>query len=47
MTDDKITVENVNHPGQTSRVDRTKYEAMNARVEMALPKTAPNPIPSP
>lgn len=25
---DKITVENVNHPGQTTRVDAGKYQAM-------------------
>lgn len=41
MPDDKIIVENVNHPGRTSRVDRVKYEAMKKAVEAALPKTTP------
>lgn len=28
MSDDKVEVENVNVPGQVTRVDRAKYEAM-------------------
>ena len=34
---DKVTVENVNHPGKTERVDRAKYEAMRAALLPALP----------
>ena len=39
--DDKITVENVNHPGRTSRVDRAKYEAMKQAMLKVLPSDAP------
>ncbi len=39
--EDKITVENVNHPGKTSRVDRAKYAAMKAAMLAVLPATAP------
>ncbi len=36
---DKITVENVNHPGKPSRVDAAKYLAMREAVETVLSKT--------
>ena len=39
--DDKITVENVNHPGRTSRVDRAKYEAMKQAMMKVMPSDAP------
>lgn len=38
---DKIEVENVNHPGKTSRVDAAKYAAMLAAFEAALPRCSP------
>lgn len=41
MTDDKITVENVNHPGYTERVNRAKYEAMRDALLKALPTDPP------
>lgn len=41
LLDSKIIVENVNHPGKTSRVDRVKYEAMKIAVIAALPAAAP------
>ncbi|NBB14781.1 hypothetical protein GVN21_05310 [Caulobacter sp. SLTY] len=34
---EKVEVENVNHPGKTERVDRAKYEAMRAAMLAALP----------
>jgi hypothetical protein len=37
----KTGVENVNHPGKTSRVDTAKYEAMKAALLKALPATPP------
>ena len=37
----RVTVENVNHPGVTSRVEGTKYEAVKKAVLKALPRTAP------
>ena len=40
-SDDKIEVENVNTPGRVTRVDRAKYEAMNAAIKSALPQSAP------
>ncbi|MEM9579956.1 MAG: hypothetical protein AAF891_04655 [Pseudomonadota bacterium] len=41
MTDDKVTVENVNTPGQTTRVDAAKYHDMRS----ALMKVAPDAPP--
>ncbi len=38
---DKVTVENVNHPGKTERVDRAKYEAMRAALLPVLPTDPP------
>ncbi|WP_439625466.1 DUF6958 family protein [Shinella sp.] len=38
---DKIEVENINTPGRTERLDRTKYMAMRAALLVALPDTAP------
>jgi hypothetical protein len=38
---DKIAVENVNHPGKSSLVDRAKYEAMRASLLAALPAAEP------
>ncbi|MEM7626511.1 MAG: hypothetical protein AAF333_13025 [Planctomycetota bacterium] len=38
---EKIEVENVNVPGHTSRVDKTKYDAMRQSLLAALPKRAP------
>ena len=38
---DKIEIENVNHPGKTTRVDRDKYEAMKQALLLALPSTPP------
>jgi len=41
MRDDKIEIENVNHPGKSERVDRTKYEAMRDALLAVLPAQAP------
>lgn len=38
---DKVEVENVNTPGQTTRVDAAKYGAMKAAYLAVLPDTAP------
>ncbi|GLR54393.1 hypothetical protein KYK30_07405 [Shinella yambaruensis] len=38
---EKIEIENVNIPGRTERVDRTKYTAMRKALLAALPHTAP------
>jgi hypothetical protein len=37
-SDDKITVENVNTPGKTSRVNAAKYMAMREAMLRVLPK---------
>ncbi len=39
--DDKITVENVNVPGQTTRVNAAKYHAMKQAMMQALSHEAP------
>jgi hypothetical protein len=39
--DDKITVENVNVPGRTSRVSAAKYQAMKQATLQVLPKETP------
>lgn len=41
MGDDKVIVENVNIPNQTSRVDASKYNAMKAALLGALPDGTP------
>lgn len=41
MADDKIIVENVNHPGKTTRVDAAKYKATRAALLKLLPKRTP------
>ena len=41
MADDKITVENVNSPGRTSRVDAAKYAGMKAAMLAVLPAAPP------
>lgn len=38
---EKIDIENVNTPGKTSRVDKTKYEAMMSAMLEVLPPTPP------
>lgn len=38
---DKIEIENINTPGRTERVDRTKYEAMRTALMAVLPIGAP------
>jgi len=38
---DKIEVQNINSPDQTTHVNRAKYEAMRAALLMALPAQAP------
>jgi len=37
----KVEVENVNHPGQVTRVDAAKYEAMRKALLKALPPSMP------
>jgi hypothetical protein len=39
--DAKVVVENVNHPGKTSRVDAVKYKAARAALLEILPKRSP------
>ena len=41
MRDDKVVIENVNIPGRTERVDRTKYLAMRDALLAILPAKAP------
>ena len=41
MSDDKITVENVNTPGRTSRVNADKYRAMHTAYLKVLPAAPP------
>lgn len=38
---EKITVENINTPGKTTNVDKTKYEAMKRAMLATLPRVAP------
>jgi len=38
---DKVIVENVNHPGQATRVDAAKYHAMRKAVLRVTPKGEP------
>ena len=38
---EKIEVENINTPGQTSRVDKAKYNAMKTAMLATLPRKAP------
>ena len=39
--DEKMTVENVNVPGRTSRVNATKYQAMKRAMLLVLPDKEP------
>jgi hypothetical protein len=39
--DDKISIENINSPGRTERVDRAKYMAMREALIAALPTDRP------
>ena len=39
--DEKITVENVNVPGSTTRVNKAMYDAMKQAMWAVLPATAP------
>ncbi|WP_068874956.1 MULTISPECIES: hypothetical protein [unclassified Phenylobacterium] len=41
MRDDTILVENVNHPGRTSPVNRVKYEAIRGALMAILPAAEP------
>ncbi len=41
MSDEKVTVENVNTPGKTTRVNAEKYHAMRAAMLAVLPEAAP------
>jgi hypothetical protein len=40
-TDDRVTVENVNLPGKTSRVNAAKYSAMKQAMLQVLPHGEP------
>lgn len=40
-SDEKVTVENVNHPGRTSRVNAAKYHAMKDAMLQVLPQDEP------
>lgn len=37
----RVTVENVNHPGQTNRLEKPKYDAMKKAVLAVLPRKVP------
>ena len=39
--DDRVTIENVNHPGKSSTVDAAMYRAMRAAMLQVLPAAAP------
>ncbi|SLN23860.1 DUF6958 family protein [Roseisalinus antarcticus] len=41
MSADRVEVENVNHPGQSSRVDAAKYGAIRTLMLSALPAAEP------
>ncbi len=41
MPREMIAVENVNHPGQVSRVDAAKYKSARAAMLRVLPRKAP------
>jgi len=41
MPTDRVEVENVNRPGQVTRVDGPKYRAMRAALLKVLPKKSP------
>jgi hypothetical protein len=41
----KVIVENVNHPGKTTMVDKTLYEAMKKAMLKVLPKKPPGLTP--
>lgn len=41
MPDNTIEIENVNHPGRTTRVDRWKYDAMRSALMAVLPADPP------
>lgn len=41
MQREMIVVENVNHPGQTARVDAIKYKATKSAMLKVLPSKAP------
>lgn len=41
MPEGKIEIENVNTPGRTERVNRSKYEAMREALLAVLPDVAP------
>ncbi|MEJ6477457.1 MAG: hypothetical protein QNL92_02105 [Octadecabacter sp.] len=41
MPDDKVTVQNVNQPGTTTRVDAAKYTAMKDAMLATLTRDAP------
>lgn len=41
MTDDKITVENINTPGRSERVNAAKYQAMREALWQVLPTGEP------
>jgi hypothetical protein len=40
-TADRVLVENVNHPGRSTSVNRPRYEAMRQAMIAALPRRAP------
>ena len=41
----KVMVENINHPGKTTTVDKTRYEAMRKAILKVLPKRSPGMTP--
>ena len=41
MPREMVVVENVNHPGHTTRIDAAKYQATRAAMLKVLPRKAP------
>lgn len=41
MSNEKVLVENVNHPGKTNNVDAVKYKAARTAMLRVLPRRAP------
>lgn len=41
MAAEKIEIENINHPGNRTRVDAAKYRAMRETFERVMPARAP------
>ena len=45
METDKVCVENINHPGKTTLLEKTPYTAMKKAILKVLPKRPPGMTP--